>query len=276
MRSRKPAVEGRFYPSGKSGIFEQIRKIESIQNYPEPTITPNRIFGAVLPHAGHIYSGHQTIPFFQLMQHMKDWPETFVIVHPNHRGHGLPLAIDDAEMWKNSVGEVFIDREFAEGLELPFDRLAHAQEHSAEVIIPYLQYYFPKHPFRIVPICMGEQDYNSSLKVSTAILASAELTGRRIMVLSSCDFSHFLPPEVGREKDQKVIDEIVGKNPSGVERAVKENHVTICGYGPIMVLMNYAGALSEDYHIRVLARGHSGEVVSSPEVVNYISMVMYQ
>ena len=63
MRTRNPAVEGRFYPKSKHQIFEQIRDMEKRQRYPEVDIDPVRIFGAVLPHAGHAYSGYQTIPF---------------------------------------------------------------------------------------------------------------------------------------------------------------------------------------------------------------------
>ncbi len=50
----------------------------------------------------------------------------------------------------------------------------------------------------------------------------------------------------------------------------------MCGYGPIMTLMEYAGGSNSDYKVEILARGHSGEVVPSHEVVDYISMILYQ
>ena len=214
--------------------------------------------------------------FFQMIRNHDLYPETFVIVHPNHSGNGLPLAIDDADKWVNSIGDVYLDREFAKGLDLPFDRLAHAHEHSAEVIIPFLQYYLPEHPFKIVPICMGDQDHTSALLVAQSSLSATRITGRNILVLSSCDFSHFLSPAEGKEKDQQVLDEILARNPTGVERAVRQHHVSVCGYGPIMVLMEYAGSLFEEYQVKILARGHSGEVIPSPEVVDYISMILFQ
>jgi len=96
------------------------------------------------------------------------------------------------------------------------------------------------------------------------------------MVLASCDFSHFLPPDMGAKRDQHVVDKILSRNTRGVEQAVKDHHVSVCGYGPIMALMNYSMALDKHYRIRILARGHSGEVIPSLEVVDYISMIMYQ
>jgi AmmeMemoRadiSam system protein B len=76
--------------------------------------------------------------------------------------------------------------------------------------------------------------------------------------------------------DEMVIDHILQRNAPGVEQAVKENQISVCGYGPIMALMEYARSQSPNYKIEILARGHSGEVSPSPEVVDYISLITYQ
>lgn len=276
MIIRSAAVEGRFYPSGKDRIFRQIAEIEASDRYPVKEFQPERIFGAVLPHAGHVYSGYQTIPFMQLVRKREEVPETFIIVHPNHSGRGLPISIDDAQAWRNSIGDVPIDHDLAHAMDLPFDNRAHATEHSAEVIIPYLQYFFPGHDYSFVPVCILDQSYESAVMVADRIVAAVQRTGRRIMVLASCDFSHYLPPQEGSVKDQRVIDQILSRNAKGVEMAIIRDHVTACGYGPIMVLMEYAGKTFAGYSIKVLARGHSGEVIPSREVVDYVSMIVYQ
>ena len=275
MRTRSAAVEGRFYPSTKSRIFDQIMDIEQSGRYPEPDLSPSKVFGAVLPHAGHLYSGYQTIPFFQLIRRHHLFPDTFVIVHPNHSGHGAPLAIDDAELWSNSIGEVPVDTELARAMELPFDNRAHAREHSAEVIIPFIQYFLPDHPFSIVPICMMDQTHKNASLVAKRVSKAAKKTGKKIMLIASCDFSHFLPASEGSQKDQLILDHILDRNAPGVEQAVIENRVSVCGYGPIMSLMEYARFQSPDYKIEILARGHSGEVSPSPEVVDYISLITF-
>ncbi len=169
-----------------------------------------------------------------------------------------------------------MDRDFAEAMDLPFNRMVHTNEHSAEVIIPYLQYYFSKHNFSILPICMLEQNFVSASLVAERIRHVVNETGRKIMVLASSDFSHFLAPQEGQSRDQHVIDNILARNAAGVEMAVEKHHVSVCGYGPIMSLMEYASALFANYKIQILARGHSGEVHPSREVVDYVSMIMYQ
>ncbi len=276
MKIRNAVVEGRFYPSSQQQIFGQIGEIETKARYPEPDIEPARIFGAVLPHAGHIYSGHQTVPFFKLLQRMAIHPETFVIVHPNHSGYGVPVAVDDADMWTNSIGQVPVDRAFEDALALPFDSMAHANEHSAEVIVPFLQYYLGEQPFSIVPVCMRDQGHKNAADIADKIVHATAQTGRNIMLLASCDFSHFLSPVEGEKRDQFVLDEILSRNPVGVETAVHRHKASICGYGPIMVLMNYAASFDQAYKVRILARGNSGEVIPSIEVVDYVSMILYQ
>jgi AmmeMemoRadiSam system protein B len=276
MRTRSPAVEGRFYPSSKNRILGQIQAIEREDRFSYGGIKPVRLFGAVLPHAGHIYSGYQTIPFFQLLKKMEIYPETFIIVHPNHSGIGNNLAIDDSDVWSNAIGDVRLDWDFAKAMNLPFDRVAHAREHSAEVIIPFLQYFLPTHPFKIVPVCMLDQSYQSASRIAQQIGKAEAKTNRKIMVIASCDFSHFLSPEEGAKRDQLVLDKILDKDSPGMEQVVKQNKVSVCGYGPIMSLMEYSKNLHPDYRIEILARGHSGEVIPSREVVNYISMIMYQ
>ena len=72
------------------------------------------------------------------------------------------------------------------------------------------------------------------------------------------------------------MDRILDRNASGVEQSVIEKRISVCGYGPIMTLMEYAGSHSPEYKIKILARGHSGEVSPSLEVVDYISLIAYQ
>ena len=269
-------MEGRFYPSTKKRIFEQLREIERTGKYPVPSIDPVRIFGGVLPHAGHIYSGYQTIPWFQLIRNLQHYPETFIIVHPNHTGQGPGTSVADADIWQNSIGEVPVDRELAVALELPFDRLAHAREHSAEVILPYLQYYMPPGSFSVLPVCMLDQSHGNASAVARSIHRAVSVTGRSVMVLASCDFSHFLSPEEVMYRDQFVLDAILSRRPESVEMAVREHQASVCGYGPIMALLEYSAEVHRDYHVEIMASGHSGEVYPSSEVVHYVSMIVYQ
>jgi len=276
MKYRDSMVEGRFYPSGKEQIHEMIRDLESGDRYPDPDLDVRSIFGAILPHAGHLYSGAQSLPFFKMIRKAQRLPDTFVIIHPNHQGQGTDQALDDADAWRNSLGVVDLDRELALATGLPFDGVAHAGEHSAEVLIPFLQYYVPGGRPSILPICMKEQRHEPAMDLASRIHQAATHLDRKVWVLASCDFSHFLAPEEGKAQDQRVLDEILARRPLGVEEQVRSHNISLCGYGPVMTLMHYAVLQDPLYQVRILARGHSGEVHPSDQVVQYISMLFYQ
>ena len=275
MKTRVARQEGRFYPGSREGILRQIRTIEESARYPVPDLKPTRIFGAVLPHAGHMYSGYQTIPFFQVIREMEILPETIVILHPNHSGSGHPLEVDEADFWVNSLGRVPADMEFAASLDLPFADTGLIREHSAEVILPFIQYYLPAGKWSIVALCMRDQRHDLAAQTAKKIHDSARELKRKVLVIASCDFSHFLTSGEGARKDQLMIDEIMAHRSQGVEKMVRTHRLSVCGYGPVMTLMNFASLQDPDYSVRILARGHSGEVHPSTEVVDYISIMLY-
>jgi len=272
---KEASVEGRFYPYGKDTIFQQISEMEAKARYPDHAGDYRRTIGAVVPHAGHVYSGYQTIPFFRLLRKREEWPETFVILHPNHSGTGPEIALDPHEGWKNSIGTVPLDHAFGASLSYPSDASAHRNEHSAEVIVPYLQYYFENHNFHILPVCMKQQTSEQAEELAERLISAQRQHQRNIMVIASSDFSHFVVPDKGTSYDQMVLDQIETRDPGAVEDTVVSNNISVCGYGPIMTLMAYSGMISKEYCTSILARGHSGEVYPAREVVDYISILFY-
>jgi MEMO1 family protein len=270
---RQAVFEGRFYPDTREEIFSQITSIERQHRYGEPLDKGGRIIGAVLPHAGHIYSGYQTIPFFQHIRAQGISPETFIILHPNHTGAGADVALDTHDAWKNAVGTVAIDTELSNALPYPADRSAHINEHSAEVIVPFIQYYYQDRAVKIVPVCIRKQTSATAGKLARDLHAAIKSTGRSVLIIASSDFSHFLSPERGYAHDQLVLEQIENRDIDAVEQTVIRNRISICGYGPVMTLMAYAEMDDRNYVSKVIARGHSGEVFPSREVVDYISIL---
>jgi MEMO1 family protein len=272
---RNASFQGRFYPGTKSTIFQLIEEIEQRERYHIPSDLQGRGIGAVLPHAAHMYSGYQTVPFFKYLVHTGIVPETFVILNPNHSGNGPHVARDPNEIWRNAAGDVLQDTILSELLPYPENTDAQRNEHSAEVIVPFIQYYFRDQGVKILPLCIRDQTSSTARKLADDLYRAVSETKRNIIIIASSDFSHFLTPELGHKKDQLVLDRIYSKDIEGLEKTVKENHVSVCGYGPVMTLMAYAEMVAGDYRSVVLARGHSGDVFPSREVVDYISLLFY-
>ncbi|MCF8379068.1 MAG: AmmeMemoRadiSam system protein B [Bacteroidales bacterium] len=275
MKTRIPAVAGKFYPGTKS---ELIAQIEQILQKEKPAIqtqlAKKNIFGGIVPHAGYMYSGYQAVHFFEIIRQSETPFETFVIINPNHSGFGAEIALDDNDYWETPLGKAEVDSDLGYQLGFPRSADAHKYEHSGEVMLPLLQYFIPT-PFAILPITLTNQNVTNSRIIANRIKEAADTLKRRICVIASSDFTHFETAGKGRMLDEFVVKEILGLNTAGVEQEVKTKNISVCGFGPIMALMEYAKQCTKEPQVTLLKRGHSGEVIPSHEVVDYISMLFY-
>ena len=71
MKIRKAAFAGRFYPAHKKELvklYEQI--LLSEKSKIDYSLSEKEIVGAIVPHAGFIYSGYQAIHFFEIFNNI--------------------------------------------------------------------------------------------------------------------------------------------------------------------------------------------------------------
>lgn len=274
-RIRHPYVSGRFYPDSAREIelfFEEKRSSIKPLDY---SLSRRNIYGAILPHAGYVYSGSYAVHFFELLQSSKVIFETFVILHPIHRAVAPEYAADASDKWITPMGEVDLDLDFIAKSCLPVSTEQQKWEHSAEVIVPFIQH-FIKNNFKIVPIGFSNQTPEVARKISDCIKTAVKLTNRKICLLASSDFTHYDTPEHGMKMDQKVVDRILAKDVDGIYRVIKENNISVCGYGPIMSLVSYlTDSYGDSLKVSVLSRGNSGDVHPSEAVVDYISIMFH-
>jgi hypothetical protein len=266
---------GRFYPATENEIQDLLLQIsrkekENLDFEPEG----KNIIGGILPHAGHVYSGYQTVGFFEVLRQTQQDFESFVILHPLHRGGSLDYASDENKYWSTPLGNIALDEEFINAMELKRSAKALDYEHSAEVLLPYLQF-FGMGNKKIIPIGIGWQHPESSKEIAHKIFKAVQQTERKICILASSDFSHFVDPEEGEKLDQKALDQILAFDPENLYSTITSNNISICGYGPIMSLMYYCSFQNGKAKVEILSRGHSGMVSPSSEVVDYISLVFY-
>ena len=275
MNVRKQKLAGKFYPKTEKEIilnFEQTLKEEK-ENIAYQ-LAKHTIIGGIVPHAGHIYSSRQAIHFFEILAHSGQSFHTVIILNPNHTGYGDDVSLDEHNFWETPLGKLEIDNDFADLLPFRKNKAAHDFEHSSEVLLPYLQYFY-KQKIKILPITILKQNTETAKAIASEIIKVKNELHKKILILASSDFSHFETPEKGYKKDQKIIDAILSKDMNGVYQNIKRHNVTVCGYAPIMILMEFARA-SGEYQLELLARGHSGQVHPSNEVVNYISFLAYK
>ncbi len=275
MRIRKPAVAGRFYPLSKESIIEQIKIIleKEIVNI-DLAFKNKTIIGGIVPHAGYMFSAYQAVHFFEIIKQSKVKYDTIVIVNPNHTGIGHEIAVDSHDAWETPLGIVHLDTEFGKKLGFSISEIEQFREHSAEVMLPFLQY-FLDYKFEIVPITLSDQTYKNAKVIANKVYKVANKLKKKVLFIASSDFSHFLSPEKGKEMDEHVLRNIFLYNIPEIEKVVREKNISVCGYGPIMALMEYSKLVAIKPKVEILKRGHSGEIIPSSEVVNYVSMLFF-
>lgn len=273
MIIREAQVAGRFYPADRMGIeemFELFKQSESSKiNY---NLSENQILGAILPHAGHVYSGYQTLHFFEILKKSGQIFDTWVIIHPLHYGGGVPYAVEDSDYWNTPLGKVRVDMDFINAMDVKRNRDIHRKEHSSEVILPFIQKYC-NYDFSFVSIGVVSQNPENAKEISLKLIKAIHLTGKKVCLIASSDFSHYVRPDIGKELDQRILNPILKMDTEGIYNAVIHNELTVCGFGPIMVLCDVINRIHPGSTANVLSRGNSGEVFPSESVVDYISVI---
>lgn len=263
---RQPIAAGSFYPDDRNSLEDQLKQLFSeVETEPEA-------LGIVSPHAGYIYSG-QTAAWAVSSLGEKN---RFIILSPNHTGLGPRFSVFSEGSWHTPLGNCPIDEDLAgELLKQSFleeDSLAHSQEHSIEVQLPFLQHRFNR--FSFVPISIKNIGYSEEFLKQSQKLGEtvSELAKKEnIGLIASSDFSHYLPLETAKEKDDKALEKILSLDPEGFFQTLEEIDASVCGYGPIAILMSAARKLK--LKPEVIHRSTSAEATGDESsVVSYIAL----
>ncbi len=260
---RRPAVAGQFYPQSEAALRHQLAEMMPSSSEELP------ILGAVVPHAGYIYSGQVAGEVYARLPER----ETYVLLGPNHHGIGSPIALS-RDTWITPLGAVLPDLELADALSgsiIDQDEEAHRHEHSLEVQIPFLQARFRE--FKILPITMGLQDQETAAEVGRELGKAISKLHRRCTVIASSDFTHYEPREVARRVDSQLIEAALNLDIPEFYARIYRNDATACGYGPIAATITAVQALGASRG-KLLAYSTSGDVTGDfNQVVGYAAIV---
>lgn len=231
-------MAGQFYPSSPRELKSQIERLV------EEKAEKKDALACMLPHAGYMYSGAVAAETVSRIN-IKD---KIILLGPNHTGYGVPFSIMTEGCWQTPLGDIEIDTVLAKKIlqdskYLEDDILAHAYEHSLEVELPFLQYF--KTNFKIVPITILSDELSALKELGSEIATVINGLGIKnsVLIVASSDMTHYESQGDACDKDKKAIEAILGLNEDMLMERVKRFNISMCGYGPVIVMLTAAKVL---------------------------------
>ncbi|MCE5282136.1 MAG: AmmeMemoRadiSam system protein B [Deltaproteobacteria bacterium] len=268
-RVRRSAIAGSWYPGNPRRLREEIEGYFS--RIPEGPLGGDPV-GMVVPHAGYAYSGQ--VAAYAYRQVMGRAFDAVILIGPSHRQPFRGVSVYAGGGFETPLGVVPIDEGLAEGIlangrDVSDTPDLHAQEHSLEIQLPFLQVAFGA--FSLVPLMMGDQGTETCRALAGAILRA--VGNRRVLIVGSSDLSHYHPYERALVLDRRALDHLERMDSEGLLQSLEAGLCEACGGGPAAVTMMAARGLGAD-RATLLKYANSGDVTGDRSgVVGYASLL---
>ena len=226
---RQPAVSDLFYPGDPRGLRVMLSGyLDSVA--PEGG-APKAL---IAPHAGYIYSGPVAASVYARLKSVNAQIKRVLLLGPSHRVPFYGLAVSDADSFRTPLGDIPLDREAISSLDdlsqvVHLDE-AHANEHSLEVQLPFLQHVLDE--FALIPLVVGDTTGEAVAEVLARLWGGAET-----LIVISSDLSHYHGYPTAQRMDRLTSESIVGLDGESI------GYDDACGRIPVQGLLLQAKKL---------------------------------
>jgi MEMO1 family protein len=253
-RVREPAVAGSFYPSDPKELAAQI---DGFLARAKP-LGLKGLRALVSPHAGYVYSGPIAATGYRQIVGL-DF-DRVVVMAPSHHVAFRGVAIPDTDAFKTPLGVIPLAsaaRPLADSPPFVIDSEPHAEEHSLEVQLPFLQRTLKR--FELVPLVFGRVDEEQVAERLKGLVSP------KTLFVASSDLSHYYPYDEAKKLDQFTVDAVVRMDLQALASA------QACGHSPILALVHLARALG--WRPQLLDYRNSGDTAGDrSRVVGYAAI----
>jgi hypothetical protein len=260
---RPAAVAGMFYPGNASQLAAEVDELlDGVENLVPKLGYPKAL---VVPHAGYLYSGPVAARAYDELAAARGLVKRVVLLGPSHYVAGRGLALPEADVLETPLGAITVDKAAAQSLaDLPQvvrSAAAHAQEHSLEVQLPFLQKMLGE--FSLLPLAVG-----AATGAEVAQVLERLWGGPETLIVISTDLSHYHPYEEARRIDGATLERIQA-------RATDIGHDQACGATALNGFLGLCRA--KGLEVRLLAACNSGDTAGGKErVVGYSAFAVWE
>ncbi len=261
MRTVRPAaVAGTFYTHQAPLLASEVERMLHEASAAVPAL-PTCPKALIAPHAGYVYSGQTAAAAYATLAPWRDAIKRVVLLGPVHRVPVRGLALPGVQAFNTPLGEVPIDQAAVASLatlpQVVTSPVAHAQEHSIEVQLPFLQ--MALSDFDVVPLAVGDATPDEVAQVLERLWGGPET-----LIVISSDLSHFLRYDAAQARDKDTVQHILRLDGP-------LHHQQACGGTPINGLM--LSAARHHLQPRLLGMCNSGDTAGDRQrVVGYAAL----
>jgi len=256
---RRPAVAGLFYPENAAELHALVQSLLAAAN-----AKGSRPKAIIAPHAGYIYSGPVAASVYARLIPYSHGITRVVLLGPAHRVALRGLAAPGVDFFATPLGNIPVDRAALQLISgLPFVRTsdqAHAQEHSLEVHLPFLQAILAE--FSLVPLVVGEAAPHDVAQVLERLWG-----GDETLIVISSDLSHY--------HDYATAQQLDAATSQAIEQLRFEDldYDSACGRNPVSGLLYIAR--QRGLHAQAVDVRNSGDTAGPRnQVVGYGAYVI--
>jgi AmmeMemoRadiSam system protein B len=219
---RPAAVSGLFYPDNPGILARDVRDMLATAH--SSGLSPKAL---IVPHAGYVYSGAIAASAYAALKNVAPHIRRVVLLGPTHRVAVRGLALPGTDAFATPLGTVQVDSAAAKIIahlpQVVTGPQVHAQEHSLEVQLPFLQTVLTD--FKLLPLAVGMATAEEIAEVLELLWG-----GDETLIVISSDLSHYLPYDTAKRVDGSTAQSILD-----LKQGIL--HEQACGATPINGLL---------------------------------------
>jgi len=223
---RYPAVAGMFYPADPIELKHMVDGFLA-----EKIIEQSMPKAMIVPHAGFIYSGPIAASAYAQLPAFAEQITRIVLLGPTHHVAFRGIAFPTANIFVTPLGNIPIDQQTINSIrhfpQVSINDLAHTQEHSLEVQLPFLQTLLPR--FSLIPAVIGESSPQEVGEILEALWGGPET-----LIIISSDLSHYHGYTEAKQLDKHTSEAIENFHIEAI------NHHHACGRNAVNGLLHVA------------------------------------
>lgn len=177
----------------------------------------------VVPH--HLLAGELIASFFKTASETGERYDTVILLGPNHKGEGADISITGCS-WKTEFGPVECDEYTVsqimdcKTLDARINDDLLQNDHAVSSLIPYIKYYLPD--VKVTAVLLTRR-VTMEQSQDIARLLNSIAKNKKCLVVGSVDFSHGLPAEEAKLRDEETRQAILNSDLERIKKMLNEN-----------------------------------------------------